>query len=248
MPVKKDASGRRWIAVEAEVPGTPEQVWKAIATGPGISAWFVPSTVEERDGGLATANFGPGMDSTARITHWDPPRRVVMDSNDMGTVPDAPTVASEWTVEAKSGGTCVVRVVHSLFADGENWDDQLHGWESGWPSFFRILRLYLQHVPGQPSSAMALMGFGVGTSGPNRDLLVRRAATSQFGKTAFGRIYGFVYSGLDVGLALSPLVFGPVLDAGKFQAALAAVAMLQVAALLTAMRIGAAARGRAVAA
>ena len=70
----------------------------------------------------------------------------------------------------------------------------------------------------------------------------------QFGKAAFGRIYGFVYSGLDVGLAMSPLVFGPLLDAGKFQAALVAVAMLQVAALLTAMRIGAAARSRAVAA
>ena len=95
---------------------------------------------------------------------------------------------------------------------------------------------------------MALMGFGVGTSGPNRDLLVRRAATSQFGKTSFGRIYGFVYSGLDVGLAMSPLVFGPLLDAGKFQAALVAVALLLVAALLTAMRIGAAARGRTVAA
>ncbi|HWL73748.1 MAG TPA: MFS transporter, partial [Burkholderiaceae bacterium] len=95
---------------------------------------------------------------------------------------------------------------------------------------------------------MALMGFGVGTSGPNRDLLVRRAATSQFGKAAFGRIYGFVYSGLDVGLALSPLAFGPLLDAGKFQAALVAVAVLQIAALATAMRIGHAARGRAVAA
>jgi MFS family permease len=95
---------------------------------------------------------------------------------------------------------------------------------------------------------MVLLGFGVGTSGPNRDLLVRRAATSQFGKTSFGRIYGFVYSGLDVGLAMSPLVFGPLLDAGKFQAALVAVAMLQVAALLTAMRIGTAARSRAVAA
>jgi MFS transporter, FSR family, fosmidomycin resistance protein len=95
---------------------------------------------------------------------------------------------------------------------------------------------------------MALMGFGVGTSGPNRDLLVRRAATSQFGKTAFGRIYGFVYSGLDVGLAISPLAFGPLLDAGQFQAALVAVALLQIAALVTAMRIGTAARSNAVAA
>jgi len=41
---------------------------------------------------------------------------------------------------------------------------------------------------------MAIMGFGVGTAGPNRDLLVRRAATSQFGKASFGRVYGFVYS------------------------------------------------------
>jgi MFS family permease len=89
---------------------------------------------------------------------------------------------------------------------------------------------------------MAIMGFGVGTSGPNRDLLVRRAATSRFGRTAFGRVYGFVYSGLDTGLAVSPVLFGPLLDAGRFKAALAAVAVLQVAALLTAWRVGTSAR------
>jgi uncharacterized protein YndB with AHSA1/START domain len=156
MPVNRDASGRRWIAVEAEVPGTPEQVWEAIATGPGISSWFVPSKVEEREGGLATADFGPGMESAARITAWDPPRRFATDSNDFG--PDGPAVASEWTVEARSGGMCAVRVVHSLFADGDDWDDQLEGWEHGWPAFFRILRLYLQHFRGLPSAALQLMG------------------------------------------------------------------------------------------
>ena len=89
---------------------------------------------------------------------------------------------------------------------------------------------------------MALMGFGVGVAGPNRDLLVRRAATSRFGKSAFGRVYGFVYSGLDTGLALSPLAFGPLLDAGRFRGALTAVAILQVAALTTAWRVGGVAR------
>jgi len=89
---------------------------------------------------------------------------------------------------------------------------------------------------------MATMGFGVGVSGPNRDLLVRRAATSRFGRAAFGRVYGFVYSGLDTGLALSPLLFGPLLDAGHFREALVAVAVLQVAALTTAWRVGGAAR------
>ena len=35
MSVKKEASGRRSVQVEVEVPGTPEEVWQAIATGPG---------------------------------------------------------------------------------------------------------------------------------------------------------------------------------------------------------------------
>jgi MFS family permease len=85
---------------------------------------------------------------------------------------------------------------------------------------------------------MALVGFGVGVAGPSRDLLVRRAATAQFGTSAYGRVYGFVYSGLDIGLALSPLVFGPMLDAGRYSAPLVGVAILQVAALLLALVVG----------
>ena len=50
MSVKNEASGRRWVQVEVEVPGTLEEVWQAIATGPGISSWFVPAEFEERDG------------------------------------------------------------------------------------------------------------------------------------------------------------------------------------------------------
>lgn len=37
MSVKKEVSGRRSVQVEVEVPGTPEEVWQAIASGPGIS-------------------------------------------------------------------------------------------------------------------------------------------------------------------------------------------------------------------
>ena len=85
---------------------------------------------------------------------------------------------------------------------------------------------------------MAAMGFGVGMAGPGRDLLVRRAATSRFGRGVFGRVYGFVYSGLDTGQALSPLLFGPLLDAGRFRHALVAVAILQAAGLLTALHVG----------
>ena len=84
---------------------------------------------------------------------------------------------------------------------------------------------------------MVGLGFGVGFAGPGRDLLVRRAATSRFGRSSFGRVYGFVYSGLDTGQALSPLVFGPILDAGRFRQPLIAIVLLQVAALFTALRV-----------
>ena len=84
---------------------------------------------------------------------------------------------------------------------------------------------------------MISIGFGVGFAGPGRDLLVRRAATSRFGRSSFGRVYGFVYSGLDTGQALSPLVFGPILDAGHFRRPLVAIALLQTAALFTALRV-----------
>ena len=47
---------------------------------------------------------------------------------------------------------------------------------------------------------MAVLGLGVGLAGPSRDLLVRHAATAGFGKAAFGRVYGFVYSASTWGL------------------------------------------------
>jgi len=155
MPVKKDPSGRRSVEAEVEVPGTPEEVWKAIATGPGISAWFVPSKVEERVDGAAVCNFGPGMESIATIKVWDPPRRFVAE-----TVDEPGTVATEWIVEARSGGTCIVRVVHSWFASTDDWDQQFEGHTFGWQAFFRNLLLYLTHFSGEPSAAIQLTGFG----------------------------------------------------------------------------------------
>lgn len=89
---------------------------------------------------------------------------------------------------------------------------------------------------------MVGIGVGVGLAGPSRDLLVRRVATDSVpgGKTspAFGRVYGFVYSGLDVGLALGPLAFGLLLDAGGRDGVLPGVALLQILAVLTVVAMG----------
>ncbi|HEX7811060.1 MAG TPA: MFS transporter [Burkholderiales bacterium] len=80
---------------------------------------------------------------------------------------------------------------------------------------------------------LGIIGFGSGVAGPSRDLLVRSAAP----KNATGRVYGVVYSGLDIGLAGAPLMFGMLMDAhhpgwvfigiGAFQA-LSLIAVLGV--------------------
>jgi uncharacterized protein YndB with AHSA1/START domain len=163
MSVKKEASGRHSVQVEVEVPGTPEEVWQAIATGPGISSWFVPAELEERDGKPVEVklNFGPGMESSSQVTTWDPPRMFATEAP--GWAAGSPPITDQWSVEARGGGTCVVRVTHSLFASTDDWDNQLVGTEAGWPGFFRILRIYLTHFRGQRSATMQLMAPAAGT-------------------------------------------------------------------------------------
>ena len=89
------------------------------------------------------------------VTAWDAPQKFVSEGG--GWFPGAPPIATEWSVEARAGGVCVVRMVQSLFASTDDWDDQLIGTESGIPGAFRILRIYLTHFCGQRSAFMQYM-------------------------------------------------------------------------------------------
>jgi uncharacterized protein YndB with AHSA1/START domain len=159
--VKKEASGRRSVQIEFEVPGTPEEVWQAIATGPGISSWFVPTEFEERDGKPVAVKliFGPGMELRSEVTAWDPPRMFATEAG----LPGSPPIANEWSVEARGGGICIVRIVQSLFASTDDWDNQLESAKSGLASFLSILRIYLTHFRGQRSAMMKWMAPAAGT-------------------------------------------------------------------------------------
>lgn len=142
------------IELEIEVPGTPEEVWRAIATGPGITSWYVPHTVDERSGGAATARFGSGpeMEVAGRVAAWEPPHRIVFDGGD-----GVGGLAFEWLVEARDGGTCIVRLVNSGFGNGDEWDDQYDAMTEGWKMFLTNLRLHLTHFAGQ-SATVSLPG------------------------------------------------------------------------------------------
>ena len=157
MSVKKEANGRRSVQNEFEVHGTPEEVWQAIATGPGISSWLMPAEFEDRDGKPVALklDFGEGLKPISTVTTWDPPRTYAAQSE--GLREGSPPVATEWHIEAQAGGTCVLRIVHSLFASTDDWDDQLEHIESGWSAFLVTLRIYLQYFRGQRSTLMKWM-------------------------------------------------------------------------------------------
>ncbi|MES2306528.1 MAG: SRPBCC domain-containing protein [Gemmatimonadota bacterium] len=167
MNVKTDPSGRRYVETEFEVLGTPEEVWQAIATAKGFSSWFAPTEVEQRDGKSVAivVDLGPGMVIRTDITKWDPPRMYATEAP--GWIPGSPAMASEWTVEARAGGSCVIRIVQSLFASTDEWDNQLESAKGGFASFLVILRLYLAHFRGQHSAVTQLRAPGGGTDAEN---------------------------------------------------------------------------------
>jgi len=81
---------------------------------------------------------------------------------------------------------------------------------------------------------LALTGFALGATGPSRDMIVRAATP----KGASGRVYGFVYSGLDLGSALSPVALGAILDHGSPRLVAAAIAAFLFVAIATVVQVG----------
>jgi uncharacterized protein YndB with AHSA1/START domain len=195
----------RVSAHEVQVPGSPEEVWRAIATGPGISTWFVPAQVQERVGGRIVTDHGPHGTSEGVVTDWEPPVRFGYEERDWDPDhPDAPTWATELLVEARDGGTCLVRLVSGFFSGGDGWEENLKGTDEGWAAALRNLRLALTHFPGLPAVMMMVDGT-VADRSPDvlgKELLDALGLTS-------------ATTGEAVRLAgRSPAVSGTVVDAG----------------------------------
>jgi predicted MFS family arabinose efflux permease len=88
---------------------------------------------------------------------------------------------------------------------------------------------------------LAGTGFAVGIGGPSRDMMIKRATP----KGATGRVYGMVYSGLDVGFAISPILFGAFMDRGWFGATLYGAAAVLLLSVVAALGVGQRTPGRA---
>jgi MFS family permease len=81
--------------------------------------------------------------------------------------------------------------------------------------------------------AMAAAGFFMGATAPSRDLIIRAATP----KGATGKAFGFVYSGLDMGSTVIPVLVGTMVDQGLPQAVFFTVAGLYALTILTVLHI-----------
>ena len=96
------------------------------------------------------------------------------------------------------------------------------------------LVLAFAHLPAAAVPVLfGVMGFSAGIAGPSRDLLVKRSTPDN----ATGRVYGVVYSGLDIGQAISPLIFGVLMDHGQFQGVLIGLAVVQAVLIASAFNV-----------
>ena len=99
-----------------------------------------------------------------------------------------------------------------------------------------LFMLYIAAADLTPATVLILLIFAGAASGlttPSRDMLVRAATP----RGASGRVFGFVYSGLDLGSAFVPLVLGWALDQGHPEAVFYSVAGFLAITVLTVIQV-----------
>ena len=158
---------------EAEVPAGPDEVWAAIATGPGIDSWFMGRN-EVTAGAVRTVfgEYAPELE----ITESEPVHRFAYRS---GQAPDGRFIAYEFLIEGRAGGSTVLRTVTSGFLPGEDWADEFEAMTLGGELYFRTLVEYLTYFAGRFATPVTAFG----PSGPSwsrdRSLLCRELGLAE---------------------------------------------------------------------
>jgi uncharacterized protein YndB with AHSA1/START domain len=162
------------INQDAEVDASPEQVWEAIASGPGWDSWFMGrNEVEPRLGGKTSFSIGDfTAESTVRA--WDPPNRFVSKSDEG---PDGGFHQFDYTIEDRGQGRSTIRYVHSGMLGGD-WEAEYEAMSEGDPMYFQKLVEYVTYFSGRfatpidaqvpnaadPEQMMAIFRRGLGLS------------------------------------------------------------------------------------
>jgi len=148
--------GKAWEGRdEADLKATPEQVWQAIATGPGIDSWYMGrSTVEPWLGGAISTDVGPFV-MQSKVTAWEPGKRLAHRSDETA---DGRFIAFEYLIEAQEHGSTVLRLVANGFLPGDDWDAEYEAMLRGGQMYFGTLVACLTHFTGRTATPIGAAG------------------------------------------------------------------------------------------
>ena len=140
----------RSIVKEVVINARADVVWRALTDSDELKRWFpIDARIEPRLGGSVWLSWGEGIEGTAPVTAWEPERHFGW------TETRGPhKLAVDFHIEAR-GGSTVVRLVHSGFGDGSDWDDEFHMTQGGWSYFMEHLRLYVERHHGTPRAVIS---------------------------------------------------------------------------------------------
>jgi uncharacterized protein YndB with AHSA1/START domain len=139
---------------EAVVAASVDEVWAAIATGPGIDSWFMGrNQVDPGPAGSVTTDVG-GFVSTGAVTKWDPPNHFAYRSDEGGER----FVAFEYLIEGRDHGSTVLRMVSSGFLPGDDWEAEFEAMTVGGAMYFGTLIAYLDHFAGRFATSINVTG------------------------------------------------------------------------------------------
>jgi uncharacterized protein YndB with AHSA1/START domain len=143
------------ITIDAPI----EAVWKAITDAEELTRWFVEeAAVEPGVGGTFTISWGGDEKGRSRIDEWEPNRKLRVSLLPFSPAQDASTqIVDEYTIERRDGKT-VLRLVSSGIPATPDWDGFYNGTNSGWKTFLRTLRHYLEQHRGKPRTAITIAG------------------------------------------------------------------------------------------
>lgn len=145
---KAEATGRQ-VETAIQIGAPVEDVWKALTDAEELERWFpFEARVEPGEGGKIWLGWDKIATWDSTIEVWDPNRhlRTTYAREQPGSGPP-PKLSVDYYLEARAGGT-YLRLVHSGFGSGADWDDEYRGVRRGWAYELKSLRHYLENHKG----------------------------------------------------------------------------------------------------
>jgi len=156
-----DDNATRTIEKIVHIDAPAETVWRALTDATELQRWFpLQAEVEPGEGGKIWMAWGDYWEGTNNIEIWEPPRRLRTGwpvGNEAHGTPegDAPAgddgrmaqLTVDYHIEG-GGGSTTLRLVHTGFGKGAQWDDWYEGTRRGWDYELECLRHYLENHHG----------------------------------------------------------------------------------------------------